>query len=514
MDPKSEKPLVMAIGSVNIDYREDSNRIVGTHTLTDEQYFGGKAVNHAFQLSRLGAATQVYGCIGDDINGETLIGALNKLPNCTPHLQKKPGQMTGITVVSLLPRLRYFHISGANSCNITETCILPASSQWQKAECCIADLETNLVNVKMAFALGRDDLAVINILDASFPAKSVTEDILRNTDVIVVRRYDARFLVQDDTEYVDLATRIAEGDFNEFHDFAVSLLNKGPQCVILGLEDEGCLWALAKTPERALDGATIGKVPGIRGALSYPNSAHAAFAGCLAYQIARERIKERQEVRRAFLRRQNWGEHCRLATAAYVKAASKKGASEAMPSAEEIAAIKDAMQTGTRSIMSIDVQGSTARHGEANTLAWRRFRDELTDAVEGGLRAYQPKVVQWVGDGFWVVFDGAQNAVSAALRVSDKLSSAHPDLGCRIGINTGDVVIGVDNSAQGLPASLAKRTESNGRTGEVTITEWTKSLLNKNDFVFEERPTVVADKDHPGEPSFKIFAVRLKTKSP
>jgi class 3 adenylate cyclase len=520
-------PLVTIVGSINMDYMEVPDFQVGNHMMSSPELseLGGRAVNHAFLLSRAGVNTCIYGSTGRDENGNKLHQELTKLENCELHINTVPLKITGITFYVTEPKLQYFHIAGANEVDITRE-LKNNSDDLVKADCCIADLETRLENVQTAFTLSGALGRTVNVLEASFPARGVTHNLLSDTHVVILRRAEAERLLENDREYRDYARRFGSpgmGWIDDFYEFAECIIDKGPRCVIVNLVEarqkpgdskvlEGCLWAVRNESGNG-PRITIGRVPGIATNLPYPNSAHAAFAGTIAYEIAKQRHANVDERRNKFLEKQDWGTFCRRGLAAYVKAASKRGASDSMPTLDEIDSVYNAMQTGTRTIVSIDVVGSTTLQAQSNTKKWRSFKEELTDLVEGELYPYRPTAVQWAGDGFWVVFDGAYNAVNAALSVLEVLKNRKIcglPIECRIGINTGDVVVGADNGAIGLPASLAKRTEAAGAKNEVTITELTKSLLNQEDFHFDPIRDVPPTEEHKGEPTLHICSVRPK----
>ena len=90
-------------------------------------------------------------------------------------------------------------------------------------------------------------------------------------------------------------------------------------------------------------------------------------------------------------------------------------------------------------IMFTDMVGYTAmmqaKEAKARELI-ERHRELMKPLVEkhGG------KILQYVGDGTFITFDSAIEAVNSALEIQKELKS-DPDVNLRIGIHVGDVVV-------------------------------------------------------------------------
>lgn len=516
-----ERPRIVVVGGVNIDYSGiPEDRTGRHHTANSEPYLGGRAVNYAYQLTRLGVKVCLYGAIGSDANGSKIRLGLNRLlfdgtgeRSVDVKLDVCSEEMTGITFVAPKPSLEYFHIPGANRKNELDVLIHMAGHEFGNSDCCIADLEVSESALNAAFGHFRDveNSRPINVLDATYPAQQPTASLLAKTDILIVRLEDAPHVFSDSV-LSDLASSMRDHDgVSTFPEFAFAVLKRGPKCVVLSMGASGCLWAVFKDTNYSTDGLVVGRSPGISGNTPYPNSAHAAFAATLAHGVAAARMSARSESRTEFIGSLNWGQICHRATAAYVLAAQHPGASESMPSAREIKSLCDRTPTATRTIMSFDIIDSTVRQSTSTTQEWMEFKRWLSSLVESELHSHSPKAIDWTGDGYWIVFDGAQRAVLAALDLAAKMERSRfngDEVFFRIGISTGEVVIGDDVAAQGLPVSLAKRAEAAADTNQVVATDCTRQVLNVNDkIVFKNKQEVKPSNKHPNEPSFYIWTV-------
>ncbi|MEY2421081.1 MAG: hypothetical protein QOI95_1148 [Acidimicrobiaceae bacterium] len=136
--------------------------------------------------------------------------------------------------------------------------------------------------------------------------------------------------------------------------------------------------------------------------------------------------------------------------------------------------------TETAIILVTDLQGSTelrSRVGEEVAEQLRREHDDLlNDAVlqHGGV------VVKGLGDGILARFDGASDAVSAAVtmqQAAEAYSRAHIDtpLAIRVGISAGDVSL-EDDDCFGTPVIEASRLCADAAGGQIFVAELVRLL--------------------------------------
>ena len=88
------------VGSINMDMTVTAERIPlkGETLLGDSIHYipGGKGANQAVAMARLGAEVEMFGCVGDDSNGEKLLENLR-----TRHIKVLKEVPTGIALITV-----------------------------------------------------------------------------------------------------------------------------------------------------------------------------------------------------------------------------------------------------------------------------------------------------------------------------------------------------------------------------------------------------------------------------
>ncbi len=96
---------IAVIGSINMDITVTSQRIPKKgETLQGESVHyipGGKGANQAVAMAHLGAEVEMFGCVGDDSTGESLLKNLQKEGIETGAIQKVSGTPTGIAMITV-----------------------------------------------------------------------------------------------------------------------------------------------------------------------------------------------------------------------------------------------------------------------------------------------------------------------------------------------------------------------------------------------------------------------------
>lgn len=96
---------IAVVGSINVDQTVISERI----PLKGETLFGksinyipgGKGANQAVAMAKLGAEVTMFGCVGDDDNGQQMIDNLKRNHIETGNIKKIKGVPTGIAIITL-----------------------------------------------------------------------------------------------------------------------------------------------------------------------------------------------------------------------------------------------------------------------------------------------------------------------------------------------------------------------------------------------------------------------------
>lgn len=109
------------VGSINMDMTVKTERIpLKGETLKGEdlKYIpGGKGANQAVAAARLGADVEMFGCVGDDSAGESLVKNLKEQGVKTEHIRTVPGIPTGLAMITVGDRDNtVIVVAGTNNC--------------------------------------------------------------------------------------------------------------------------------------------------------------------------------------------------------------------------------------------------------------------------------------------------------------------------------------------------------------------------------------------------------------
>jgi class 3 adenylate cyclase/tetratricopeptide (TPR) repeat protein len=150
-------------------------------------------------------------------------------------------------------------------------------------------------------------------------------------------------------------------------------------------------------------------------------------------------------------------------------------------------------------VLFCDIKGSMAVARRLDPEDWHGLLDRFFGILTEGVHRYEGTINQYTGDGVMALFgapiaheDHAQRACYAALDLRDRLSEFGErlrvergiDFGVRMGINSGEVVVGkigddlrMDYTAQGHTVGLAQRIEQRAATDRVWLSEHTHRLV-------------------------------------
>jgi class 3 adenylate cyclase/tetratricopeptide (TPR) repeat protein len=150
-------------------------------------------------------------------------------------------------------------------------------------------------------------------------------------------------------------------------------------------------------------------------------------------------------------------------------------------------------------VLFADIKGSMELAEQVDPEEWHAVLDRYFQVVSGVVHRYEGTVNQYTGDGVMALFgapiaheDHAQRACYAALQLRDELRELGQglrrqhglDFAARIGLNSGDVVVGkigddlrMDYTAQGHTVGLAERMQQLAETGKPYLAEDTAALV-------------------------------------
>ena len=150
-------------------------------------------------------------------------------------------------------------------------------------------------------------------------------------------------------------------------------------------------------------------------------------------------------------------------------------------------------------VLFCDVKDSTRLAEAAGAEAWHHILDRFFSILSTAVHQYEGTVNQYTGDGIMALFgapiaheDHAELACLAALQMQDDLkryatqikTSHGLDLRLRVGINSGEVIVGrigddlrMDYTAQGATTHLAARMEQLCEPGKIYLSRYSAALV-------------------------------------
>ncbi|MFT5203732.1 MAG: class 3 adenylate cyclase [Candidatus Aldehydirespiratoraceae bacterium] len=150
-------------------------------------------------------------------------------------------------------------------------------------------------------------------------------------------------------------------------------------------------------------------------------------------------------------------------------------------------------------VLFSDIKGSTEVAAALDPEDWYLALERFHHAATSSIHEFNGVVTQYAGDGVMALFGApvadenhAVQAGYAALRLHEQMaivakeleSRVHTLLGLRVGLNSGEVVVGkigegarIDYTAQGMPVHIAARMEQIASVGEIFVGPATVELI-------------------------------------
>ena len=210
------KDKIVVVGSLNYDIILKVSRLpeLGETFPADGVTFsaGGKGANQAVQAAKLGIKTYMVGCIGNDPQGDMLFQTARKYGLDTTYLCRVdvPTGMSSVHAVedgSVYATI----VRGANFA-ITKENIDAAEPVMREAAIVILQMEIPMeIN---AYAIAKAKECGCKVLLNAAPAEKVSDEFLRQCDIIVVNEVEAAFYlgqnISDRTVAEQGAAKLAE----------------------------------------------------------------------------------------------------------------------------------------------------------------------------------------------------------------------------------------------------------------------------------------------------------------
>ena len=146
------------------------------------------------------------------------------------------------------------------------------------------------------------------------------------------------------------------------------------------------------------------------------------------------------------------------------------------------------LQRRLAAILAADVVGYSALMQRAEEATYAEFERLKREVIEPGLSCHDGRLIKTTGDGALAEFASPSAAVRCAVEIQEGIASGRSSLKLRIGVNLGEVIVGVDGDLFGDGINIAVRLEGVADPGGILISEKVYSEVEgKLDAGFEDR---------------------------
>ncbi|BDR68094.1 ribokinase [Clostridium tetani] len=222
---------ICILGSINMDIvlKVDRMAKVGETLLARslDKVAGGKGANQGVAAARLGSKVYMIGKLGKDDNGDILYRNIENDNINVGYILKDDKEPTGMAIVTVDKdgNNSIVVVSGANM-SLKKEDIYQFKEAIKDSNILITQFETPIDVAEDAFKLAKS-FGVTTILNPA-PAKEITENLLKNTDIIIPNEMEAFEI-----------TKIKIKNENDIKKSAEVFLERGIKFVIITLGEKG-----------------------------------------------------------------------------------------------------------------------------------------------------------------------------------------------------------------------------------------------------------------------------------
>ncbi|WP_059173852.1 ribokinase [Bacillus sp. FJAT-27445] len=286
---------IAVVGSLNIDYFMETDIFPSAgETIMGKEFFmsvGGKGANQAVAAARLGGNVSMFGSVGNDDNGNLLIGKIENEGVDISHLNLVEGSNTGVAFIEICKsENRIIVSSGANEHTDIQY-INRIQNRLLEHDIILFQLETPLPMIEHIIPILAKEGKIIILNPA--PACQLSSELIANVT----------FLTPNEHEYPLVLSEVAGLE---------ETLEKYPNKVIVTCGSRGVYFH---------DGRGVVKVPAIKVEAVDTTGAGDTFSGAFTLALSEGKALE---------------ESIKFGTIAAGLSVRKKGAQTGMPTRKEI----------------------------------------------------------------------------------------------------------------------------------------------------------------------------------
>ena len=223
---------IVVIGSMNADLVIHSPKMpVLGETLTGSNFqvnAGGKGLNQAVAISKLGGDVSFLGAVGNDSNGELLLDTL-KQNNIRFNGFKTEKTPTGIAMITVVDGNNFIILDSGANAELTPEVIENYSNLIAECEYCVMQLEIPVETVLKVCEIANESNTKIVLNPA--PYKELPTSVFSKIDYIIPNEHEVRDL-----------TNIYPNDEENTRKAILKLMEMDVKNVIITLGERGCAY--------------------------------------------------------------------------------------------------------------------------------------------------------------------------------------------------------------------------------------------------------------------------------
>lgn len=200
------------VGSINMDMTVKAERIpLKGETLKgwDLQYIpGGKGANQAVAMAMLGAEVKMFGCVGDDAAGESLVKNLRDTGVETGHIKVVPGVPTGLAMITVGENDNTIIVVAGTNNHVDIDYVNEVKDSILECEIVLLQHEIPQETVEYVISLCADN-GVKVVLNPG-PARPVKQEILEKVTYLTPNEHEAVILFGRDISFEEMMKRYPE----------------------------------------------------------------------------------------------------------------------------------------------------------------------------------------------------------------------------------------------------------------------------------------------------------------
>lgn len=200
------------VGSINMDMTVKAERIpLKGETLKgwDLQYIpGGKGANQAVAMAMLGAEVEMFGCVGDDAAGESLVKNLRDTGVETGHIKVVPGVPTGLAMITVGENDNTIIVVAGTNDHVDIDYVNEVKDSILECEIVLLQHEIPQETVEYAIALCAD--SGVKVVLNPGPARPVKQETLEKVTYLTPNEHEAVILFGRDISFEEMMKKYPE----------------------------------------------------------------------------------------------------------------------------------------------------------------------------------------------------------------------------------------------------------------------------------------------------------------